>query len=107
MINYSEFLAATIDMKTFLTEARLKIVFTQFDTDLSGKITVDNIIYAMQKLGKQVKREQVHEIIAKHDRTGDGMLNFDEFKAIFDEADNEPASTQGKNSQLKSHESDK
>ena len=37
----------------------------------------------MQKLGKEIQRKEVHEMIAQHDRTGDGMLNFQEFKAIF------------------------
>ena len=66
-----------------MSESRLKIVFNSFDTDQSGKITTDNIIYAMQKFGKQVQRDEVQEIIAKHDKTGDGMLNFAEYKAIF------------------------
>lgn len=46
-INYSEFLAATIDVKNFLTDDRLKAVFSQFDTDSSGKITAENIHLAM------------------------------------------------------------
>ena len=37
----------------------------------------------MQKLGKQVNQAEVQEIIAQHDKTGDGMLNFAEYKAIF------------------------
>lgn len=37
----------------------------------------------MQKLGKEISRKEVHEMITQHDRTGDGMLNFQEFKAIF------------------------
>ena len=53
-INYSEFLAATIDVKTFLSESRLRAVFNQFDTDSSGKITVENIVLAMQKLGQNL-----------------------------------------------------
>ena len=52
-INYSEFLAATIDVKQFLTDSRLKAVFNQFDTDSSGKITEENIVLAMQKLGQE------------------------------------------------------
>ena len=32
-INYSEFLAATIDYHKFLTESRLQAVFNTFDTD--------------------------------------------------------------------------
>ena len=47
MINYSEFLAATIDTKNFLTDSRLKVVFNQFDTDGSGFITKQNIYLAM------------------------------------------------------------
>ena len=47
MINYSEFLAATIDIKNFLTDSKLKAIFQQFDTDNSGYITADNICVAM------------------------------------------------------------
>jgi Ca2+-binding EF-hand superfamily protein len=83
MINYSEFLAATIDIQHFLTDSRLAAVFNQFDTDSSGKITEENICLAMQKLGKEINRKEVHEMIAQHDKTGDGMLSFEEFKAIF------------------------
>ena len=84
MINYSEFLAATIDIRNFLTESRLKAVFHQFDTDSSGKITKENIYLAMQKLGRKLSEEEIAEsIISKHDRTGDGCLSFDEFKMIF------------------------
>ena len=54
MINYSEFLAATIDVKHFLTDSRLKAIFNQFDTDSSGKLTVENIQLAMQKLGREI-----------------------------------------------------
>ena len=37
----------------------------------------------MQKLGKEISRKEVHDMIVQHDRTGDGMLSFQEFKAIF------------------------
>jgi Ca2+-binding EF-hand superfamily protein len=51
MINYSEFLSATIQVKSILTENRLLAIFNQFDTDKQGKITPENIIRAMGKLG--------------------------------------------------------
>ena len=62
-INYSEFLAATIDVKLFLTDSRLRAVFNQFDTDSSGKITRENIVLAMQKLGKELSQNEVEEMI--------------------------------------------
>jgi len=45
-INYSEFLAATLDVKTFLNDTRLRAIFQQFDTDNSGFITEENLYYA-------------------------------------------------------------
>lgn len=89
-INYSEFLAATIDVQQFLTDSRLCAIFNQFDTDSSGKITAENIVFAMQKLGKQISQEEVDEMINSHDQTGDRMLNFAEFKNIFFPEDDGP-----------------
>lgn len=54
LINYSEFLAATIQVKKILTDGKLHAIFNQFDTDSTGKITADNIMRAMQKLGHHV-----------------------------------------------------
>jgi len=50
-INYTEFLVATLDIKSFLDDQKLQAVFNQFDTDSSGMITKDNIITAMEKIG--------------------------------------------------------
>ena len=38
----------------------------------------------MQKLGKPIEREGIDKIISIHDKTGDGMLNFQEFIDIFE-----------------------
>jgi len=45
-INYSEFLSATLDVKTFLNDTKLRSVFSLFDTDGSGTITEENLLYA-------------------------------------------------------------
>ena len=76
MINYSEFLAATIDVKFFLTDSKLKAIFQQFDTDNSGFITAENIKLAMQKLGKQMTLAEVEQMIDQHDQTGDRKLSY-------------------------------
>lgn len=51
-INYSEFLAATVSVKSVLTNEMLLALFKHFDTDDSGYITPDNIIEAMGQAGK-------------------------------------------------------
>jgi Ca2+-binding EF-hand superfamily protein len=37
----------------------------------------------MQKLGKDITPAEVILMIKTHDKTGDGMLSFHEFKSIF------------------------
>jgi len=37
----------------------------------------------MQKLGKDITTAEVISMIKTHDKTGDGMLAFHEFKSIF------------------------
>lgn len=53
-INYSEFLAATLDVKAFLNEEKLNAIFSQFDTDNSGSISRDNIVTALAKMGHEI-----------------------------------------------------
>ena len=38
-INYTEFIAATINVHTYLTEEKLDALFNTFDVDGTGKIT--------------------------------------------------------------------
>lgn len=42
-IDYTEFLAATIDQQTFMRDDYLKTAFDMFDKDGSGKISVDEL----------------------------------------------------------------
>ena len=84
-INYSEFLAATISAKSFLTDTKLQALFKQFDTDNTDYITADNIYDAFQKMGREISRQDVENIMAKHDILKDGRISFQEFKEIFRE----------------------
>ena len=74
-------------MSKFLTkeeqEAKLKAIFQQFDTDNSGFITKENIVFAMQKLGRKLNEEELDDIMREHDANGDGKLVFDEFVQVF------------------------
>lgn len=53
-INYSEFLAATLDMRTFLKDSKLRAVFSMFDTENRGIINEKNMKLAFEKLGFNV-----------------------------------------------------
>jgi calcium-dependent protein kinase len=65
-INYSEFLAATIDTKKFLTESKLKSVFSIFNTDGKGDISANDMMVAFYKLGYAVPLKEIEEMIELH-----------------------------------------
>ena len=86
-INYSEFLAATVSVRSVLTGEKLYALFKHFDTDNSEYITPDNIREAFQQSGRELSELQTRKILSTHDSMGDGKLSFSEFKAIFFEND--------------------
>jgi calcium-dependent protein kinase len=85
MVNYSEFLAATISVKSILTHEKIWALFAQFDTDNTGSITKSNIKEAFSKLGKKISEEELKTIMKEHDIKKDGKISFEEFKAMMTE----------------------
>lgn len=70
-INYSEFIAATINLEEYLSDERLQAIFNQFDIDNSGKITRANLKQAFSKYGREISDEDMDDILSKHDIAGD------------------------------------
>lgn len=66
-INYSEFLAATVEVSTMLTHDKLMAIFKGFDLENKNELTVSNIKDAMSKLGKEVNDAEIENIMKKHD----------------------------------------
>lgn len=87
-INYSEFLAATVSVRSVLTNEKLYALFKHFDTDNSDFITPDNIREAFLQNGRELSSQQTKNILRDHDIMGDGRLSFDEFRGIFFEQSN-------------------
>jgi len=77
VINYTEFLASTIDQKIYLKEEKLYEAFKTFDKDNSGKISIDEV--------KQILRiensndQAVEEMIKSFDINNDGEIDYNEF----------------------------
>lgn len=57
VINYSEFLAATIDKKKALTMQNLMFAFHHFDVDNSGYITEKNLEEVFHREGRKISQE--------------------------------------------------
>ena len=57
MIDYTEFLSATLSLDEMVNKDRIRALFKIFDTDASGALTASNIQNAMQKIGKEYTLE--------------------------------------------------
>ena len=75
VINYTEFLAATIDQKVYLKEERLYEAFKAFDKDGSGKISSEEIKSIMQA----DDAAKIEDLIKNFDANGDGEIDYNEF----------------------------
>ena len=62
-INYSEFLAATVDKKKTLTMQNLMFAFHHFDVNNSGFITEQGLTEVFHREGRKITQQQIHEIV--------------------------------------------
>ena len=81
-INYSEFMAATINVSSVLNESKMWALFKQFDTDDTGFITKENMKDAFKKLGKHITDKEINEAMKQHDTTKTDVISWPEFKEM-------------------------
>mmetsp|Transcript_13857 Transcript_13857/g.31452 ORF Transcript_13857/g.31452 Transcript_13857/m.31452 type:complete len:505 (+) Transcript_13857:23-1537(+) len=80
MIDYTEFLAATLDQKMYLQEDICWAAFQVFDRDGNGKITTDEIAMVLGDGDvKSVAMRDIAELMKDVDQNGDGEIDFEEF----------------------------
>ena len=58
---------ATLDVRRFMDDNKLRAIFNSFDTDMSGYITKSNIVTAMNKIGRDITQSDIDEIMNEHD----------------------------------------
>ena len=81
-VNYSEFIAATINTKNFLSEQKLMAIFQSFDLDDTGFITINNLKDSFSKFGRDLTDHEIEQIMAAHDTDKDRSIDFQEFKLM-------------------------
>lgn len=77
MVNYSEFLAATVDWSKEMSRERLEQAFKALDSDHSGKISRDELMAAFG--GSHTSSKIFKEMINEADIDGDGEIDLEEF----------------------------
>ncbi|EAN34221.1 Protein kinase domain protein [Theileria parva strain Muguga] len=80
-IDYSEFITGCIDKLTLLSKERLKLAFSTFDVDGSGKISNSEL---SQILGVSNAPNLFNQILNEIDTNHDGEIDFEEFERMLD-----------------------
>ena len=82
VIDYTEFIAASLEKKTYLQESKLKDAFKLFDKDGSGKVSKKEITSI---LNCEKDSDYIDKLFEKYDLNKDGEIDFDEFTKLMRE----------------------
>lgn len=82
-IDYTEFIAATLDAQTYMRNDYLRTAFDIFDKDGSGKIDAEEIVQILGsgevQMDNMPNKETIEKYITENDENGDGQIDFSEF----------------------------
>ena len=81
-INFTDFIAATVDIRKLLTPEKLEAIFKTFDVDSSGIITPAQVGDAFSKFGREISQAELMEMFKEHDTDGEAGLSLLEFKQM-------------------------
>ena len=60
LINFSEFLAASIDSKILFQDSKLRAVYQMFDVEGKGRISEEHLRNAFKHMGYKLSSTEVH-----------------------------------------------
>lgn len=78
-IRYSEFIAACIDQRKYLTNEKIKGLFSYFDPTNSNCITAKDLKEIFKRNGRTVSDKDIKQMINEVDPNNDGKLSYEEF----------------------------
>merc|ERR1719271_1559566 len=86
VIDYTEFLAATLSRKQYMQEDIVWSAFRVFDLDGDGQITREELAQVLSgnairdvEQALQLNKDEIERIIKEVDEDGDGQISFQEF----------------------------
>jgi calcium-dependent protein kinase len=81
-VNYSEFLAATINKDKAVSQSNLEFAFHHFDVDNSGIITVENMKEVFKRQGRNVTDGEMDDLVNEINPEKAGEITFLEFSKL-------------------------
>ena len=65
-------------------------VFKLFDEDNTGRISFKNLRKISAEVGESIGDDELHEMISEADRTGDGLITFEDFYRVMKKRHDDP-----------------
>lgn len=81
-INYTEFLAVTVDRQRAMTENNMRFAFHHFDVDDTGTITIENLKECFKREGRQFSDEELQTMLDEVKCAEPGKIKYAEFVAF-------------------------
>uniref|UniRef100_A0A7S4QMT2 Calcium-dependent protein kinase 1 n=1 Tax=Alexandrium monilatum TaxID=311494 RepID=A0A7S4QMT2_9DINO len=90
VIDYTEFLAATLDKRTYLKEDVCWSAFRVFDRNGDGKISKEELRTVLEgdDVSEALGAQKVEALMKEVDGNGDGLIDFQEFMVMMTGQDN-------------------
>lgn len=81
-VNYTSFIAASINKKELFKPEILKETFNHLDTNDTGFLTIEGILKAFERTGKKKSEDTIIKMFSQIGLVNESKVNFDQFKAI-------------------------
>lgn len=83
-IDYTEFLAASVERQSIVRESECWAAFRVFDKNDDGRISQNELAEVLnsQEVNHAISKEQLAKILKDVDTNGDGYIDFNEFMAM-------------------------
>mmetsp|Transcript_144708 Transcript_144708/g.360733 ORF Transcript_144708/g.360733 Transcript_144708/m.360733 type:complete len:558 (-) Transcript_144708:273-1946(-) len=99
VIDYSEFLAATLDVRNHLSDEAVRVAFGMFDVDGDGRVAAKDIAKIFGDLHKSDRDSESLGIISKYEKEGAGALDLEDFTRMLRSARSPEAQGSGDRAQ--------
>ena len=83
-LNYTDFITATLDLKTHLDKQKLWNLFKYFDVRNKDYITIEDLKDVMARGGKKIPVNELQQIVKENNLMKEGKIYFEDFCKMLD-----------------------